>query len=136
MTGHQYSCAGLLCLHLSGCCPVKPVLDPASSLGFEQVGRRLDSGLKLTSPSPKEPLANSAIADCAIPIQSLGAVSHNNCECPILSCQHSQQHTHNDFGISRLGFLVWSELTDLCTLLPVWPCTPPVAGRLCLPTLT
>lgn len=84
MTRHQLSCVGLHCVHLSGCCPVKLVLNPALSLGLEQVGRRLDSGLKPTSPSPKEPLANSAIATCAIPVQSLGAVSHNNCECPIL----------------------------------------------------
>lgn len=84
MIRHRFSCAELHCLHLSGYWPVKLALDPASSLGLEQAGRRLDSGLKLASPSPKEPLANSAIAPCAIPIQSLGAVSHNNCECPIL----------------------------------------------------
>lgn len=84
MIKHRLSCVELHYLHLSGCCPVKLGLDPALSLGLEQAGRRLDSALKLTSPSPKEPLANSAIAACAIPIQSLGAVSHNNCECPIL----------------------------------------------------
>lgn len=64
--------------------PSSLFLDPASSLGLEQAGRRLDSGLKLTSPSPKEPLASSAIVACAIPVQSPGAVSHNNCEYPIL----------------------------------------------------
>lgn len=62
MTRHQLGSVGLHCLLLSGCCPVKLVLDPASSLGLEQAGRRLDSGLKLTSPSPKEPLPNSSLA--------------------------------------------------------------------------